>query len=84
VLQREPSSGKTWFPTSSILCNEEHVDAAIRELHEETCLILTSDDLAMLSDAPVRVALLDGQQLVYVLSASVPFPYVTTHLRTPS
>jgi hypothetical protein len=37
-----------------------------------------------LSDAPVRVALPVGQQLVYVYSAYVLVPYVTTHLRTPA
>jgi hypothetical protein len=37
----------------------------------------------MLSDALVRVALPEGQQLVYVYSASVPSPYMTAHLRTP-
>jgi hypothetical protein len=37
-----------------------------------------------LSDAPVRVALPKGQQLVYVCTAYVPIPYVTTHLRTPA
>jgi ADP-ribose pyrophosphatase YjhB (NUDIX family) len=82
VLQREPSSGKTWFPAGSMLSNEEHVDVVVRELHEKSGLILTHDDLIMLSDAPVRVALRDGQQLVYVFSACVPVPYVTTHLRT--
>jgi hypothetical protein len=51
-------------------------------LHEETGLILTYDDLTLLSDAPVRVALPVGQQLVYVYPASVPVPYVTPHLRT--
>jgi 8-oxo-dGTP pyrophosphatase MutT (NUDIX family) len=44
VLQREPRIGKTWFPSGSILPNEEHVNAAIRELHEETRLILTPHD----------------------------------------
>jgi hypothetical protein len=54
-------------------------------LHEETRLILTRDDLTLLSDAPVRVVLPKGQpQLVYVFSAYVPIPYVTTHLRTPA
>jgi hypothetical protein len=38
----------------------------------------------MLSDAPVRVALPDGQQLVYIYSASVPVPFVASHLRTPA
>jgi 8-oxo-dGTP pyrophosphatase MutT (NUDIX family) len=84
VLQREPRSGKTCLPAGSILPNEEHFDVAVRELHEETCIILTPDDLTLLSDAPVRVALLVGQQLVYVYSASVPVSYVTTHLRTPT
>jgi hypothetical protein len=44
---------------------------------------LTFDDSTLLSDAPVCVALPEGQrQFVYVFSASVPVPYVTTHLRT--
>jgi hypothetical protein len=38
-------------------------------------------DLTVLSDAPVRVGLPEGQrQLVYVFSASVLVPCVTTHL----
>jgi ADP-ribose pyrophosphatase YjhB (NUDIX family) len=68
---------------SSRLANEEHVDAAVRELHDECGLILTLDDLTLLSDAHVQVALPLGQQLVYVYSASVHVPCVTTHLRTP-
>jgi 8-oxo-dGTP pyrophosphatase MutT (NUDIX family) len=56
VLQREPRSIKTWFPAGSVTSNEEHVDAAVRELHEETGLILIPDDLTLLSDAHVRVA----------------------------
>jgi 8-oxo-dGTP pyrophosphatase MutT (NUDIX family) len=82
VLQREPRSGKTWFLAGSVSANEETVDVAVRELHEENGLILALDDLTLLSDAPVRVALPIGQQLVYVYTASVPVPYVTTHLRT--
>jgi ADP-ribose pyrophosphatase YjhB (NUDIX family) len=84
VLQREPRNGKTWFPAGSVTANGEHVDAPVRELHEETGLTLTPDDLTLLSDAPVRVALPEGQQLVYVYSASVPVPFVTSHLRTPA
>jgi 8-oxo-dGTP pyrophosphatase MutT (NUDIX family) len=84
VLQREPRTGKTWFPAGSVTSNEEHVDAAVRELHEETGLTLTPDDLTLLSDALVRVALPAGQQLVYVYSAFVLVPYVTSHLRTPA
>jgi ADP-ribose pyrophosphatase YjhB (NUDIX family) len=82
VLQRKPRTGKTWLPAGSVTTNEEPVDAAVRELHEETRLILTPDDLTLLSDTLVRVALPVGQQLVYVYSASVPVPYLTTHLRT--
>jgi ADP-ribose pyrophosphatase YjhB (NUDIX family) len=61
VLQREPGFGKKWFPSGSVSANEEHVDTAVRELQEETGLILTHDDLTLLSDAPVRVALPIGQ-----------------------
>jgi 8-oxo-dGTP pyrophosphatase MutT (NUDIX family) len=62
VLQREPRTGKTWFPAGSVTPNEEPVDAAVRELREETGLILTPDDLTLLNDPPVRVALPVGQQ----------------------
>jgi 8-oxo-dGTP pyrophosphatase MutT (NUDIX family) len=41
VLQREPRTGKTWFPAGSITANEEPIDAAVRQLNEETGLILT-------------------------------------------
>jgi 8-oxo-dGTP pyrophosphatase MutT (NUDIX family) len=84
VLQREPRTGKTWFPAGSVAANEEHVDAALRELHEETGLTLTPDDLTLLSDAHVRVALPEGQQNVYVYSAFVPVSFATSHLRTPA
>jgi 8-oxo-dGTP pyrophosphatase MutT (NUDIX family) len=84
MLQLEPRTGKTWFPAGSIKANEEHVDAVVHELHEETGLTLTPDDLILLSDAPVRVVLLGGQQLAYVYSAYVPVPFVTSHLRTPA
>jgi ADP-ribose pyrophosphatase YjhB (NUDIX family) len=65
-----------------VTSNEEPIDVAVRELHEETCLILTPDDLTLLSDAHVRVALHVGQHLVYVYTASIHVPYVTTQLRT--
>jgi hypothetical protein len=38
--------------------------------------------LTLLGDAPVRVALSDGQQLVFVYSASIPVLFATSHLRT--
>jgi 8-oxo-dGTP pyrophosphatase MutT (NUDIX family) len=66
VLQREPRTGTTWFPAGSVVANQEHVDAAVRELREETGLTLTPNDLTLLSDAHVRVELPDGQQLVYI------------------
>jgi hypothetical protein len=84
VLQREPRSGKTWFRAGSVSANGEHVEDAVRDLHKETRLILTRDDLTPLSDAPIRVALHVGQQLVYVYTAIVSVAYVTTHLRTPA
>jgi 8-oxo-dGTP pyrophosphatase MutT (NUDIX family) len=64
VLQREPRTGKTWFLAGSVTPNEELVDVDVRELHEEAGLTLTPDDLTLLSDAHVRVALPEGQQLV--------------------
>jgi ADP-ribose pyrophosphatase YjhB (NUDIX family) len=82
VLQREPRTGKTWFPAGFVTTNEELVDVAVRELDEETGLTLTPDDLTLLSDAPVRVALPKGQQLVYVYLASVLVPFATSQLRT--
>jgi 8-oxo-dGTP pyrophosphatase MutT (NUDIX family) len=82
VLQREPRIGKTWFPVGSVLPNEEPADAAVRELHEETGLTLTPEDLTVSSDALVRVALPEGRQLVYVYSAYVPVLFATSHLRT--
>jgi 8-oxo-dGTP pyrophosphatase MutT (NUDIX family) len=84
VLQREPRTGITWFPAGSVTANKEPVDDDVRELYEETGLILTPDDLTRLSDAPVHVTLSVGQQLVYVYSTSVHVPYVTAHLRTPA
>jgi 8-oxo-dGTP pyrophosphatase MutT (NUDIX family) len=85
VLHREPRNGKTCFPAGSILPIEKHVDVVIRELLEEIGLTLSFADLTLLSDAPVRVALHEGQcKLVYVHSASVPIPYVTANLRTPA
>jgi 8-oxo-dGTP pyrophosphatase MutT (NUDIX family) len=58
VLQRERRTGKTWLPAGSVTANGEPIDVAARELREETGLTLTPDDLKLLSDAPVRVALL--------------------------
>jgi ADP-ribose pyrophosphatase YjhB (NUDIX family) len=84
VLQREPRTGTTWFPAGFVAANGVLVDAAVRELHDETGLALTPDDLTLLSDAPIRVALPDGQQLIYVYSAFVPVPFVTSQLRTPA
>jgi ADP-ribose pyrophosphatase YjhB (NUDIX family) len=84
VLQREPRTGKTWFPAGSVAANEEPVDAAVRELREETSRALTPYDLTLLSDAPVRVTLPYGQQLVYIYAAYVSVPYATNHLRTPA
>jgi 8-oxo-dGTP pyrophosphatase MutT (NUDIX family) len=83
VLKREPRTDKIWFPTSSILPNEEHVDATIRELFEESGLTLTVNDLTLLSINYVRVPLLaEKHELVYVFAAYVPVPYVTDNLRT--
>jgi hypothetical protein len=46
---------------------------------------LNHDGLTLLSDAPVRVALPEGQhQLVYVFLAYVPILFVTAYLRAPA
>jgi 8-oxo-dGTP pyrophosphatase MutT (NUDIX family) len=80
VLQRELRTSKTWFHAGSILPYEEHVDAAVRKLHEETGLSLNSDNLTLLSNYPVRVSLHERKhQLVYVFSAYVPVPFVTSN-----
>jgi 8-oxo-dGTP pyrophosphatase MutT (NUDIX family) len=84
VLQREPRTGKTWFPLGYVAANEEPVDAAVRELHEKTGITLTPDDFTLLSDVHVRVALPEGQHNVYVYSASVPVSFATSQLRTPA
>jgi hypothetical protein len=82
VLHREPRPRKTWFLAGSIMPNEEHVNVAIHEIIGENSLTLTPDDLTMLSNNPDRVSLLDGKHhLVYVFSAYVPIPFVTTKLR---
>jgi 8-oxo-dGTP pyrophosphatase MutT (NUDIX family) len=83
VLHREPRTCEIWFLVGSVFPNEEHVDAVVHELHEETGLVLTLDDFTVLSDALVRVALPKGQrQLVYVFSASLHVRFVTAYLRT--
>jgi 8-oxo-dGTP pyrophosphatase MutT (NUDIX family) len=75
VLQLEPRYNKTWFPVGSILPNEEPVVVGVRVLHEEIGLVLTPDDLTLLGDAPVRVALHEGQcHLVYIYSTYVLVP----------
>jgi 8-oxo-dGTP pyrophosphatase MutT (NUDIX family) len=57
VLQREPRTSKNWFLAGSMFPNEEHFDATVRELREETGLTLTHDDLTILNNNPVRVSL---------------------------
>jgi 8-oxo-dGTP pyrophosphatase MutT (NUDIX family) len=74
-----------WFIFGTALPNEEHVDAAARELFEKISFTLTVDDLSMFNGADVRVPLHDGNyQLVYVFAPSVHVPYVTTSLCTPT
>jgi hypothetical protein len=83
IYDSEPRTGKTWFLAGSLLPNEGHVHVDVHELLEETSLTLTPDALTMLSDAPVHVALPEGQrQLVYGFSAFARVPYVTANLRT--
>jgi 8-oxo-dGTP pyrophosphatase MutT (NUDIX family) len=83
VLQREPRSSESWFRAGSILSNEEHIDASVRELFEEVGLILTVDDLTMLSNNNVRVPLRASKHhLVYVVAAYLIVPYITANLRT--
>jgi ADP-ribose pyrophosphatase YjhB (NUDIX family) len=83
VLQREPRSGETWFLVGSILRNDEHVDAAVRDLLEETGHTLTQEDFTLLGNNPVQVSLPEGKQkLVYVFSASFPVAFMATNIRT--
>jgi ADP-ribose pyrophosphatase YjhB (NUDIX family) len=83
VLQREHRTSKTWFLAGSNLLNEEHVDAAIRELFEESGLSLTVEDLTRLSGDHARVSLPSRQyELVHVFSAYVHVMYAFANLRT--
>jgi 8-oxo-dGTP pyrophosphatase MutT (NUDIX family) len=83
VLQRKPRTSKTWFPSKSSLPNEKPLDAAVRELLEETGHTLTIGDFTLLSGKPVRAPLPTGNfQYFYVFSASIPAPYVTPNMRT--
>jgi 8-oxo-dGTP pyrophosphatase MutT (NUDIX family) len=67
----------------SILRKEEHVDAAVRDLFEETGLTLTVDDFTLMSGNHLRVPLLAGKcKLVHVFSASVHVSYVKANMRT--
>jgi hypothetical protein len=85
VLRREPRTCKTWFHAGSILPNEAHIDADVRELFEEIDLTLTIDDLSMLSGNPVRVPLPASEyQLVHIFLASMHVPYVVANLCTPA
>jgi hypothetical protein len=85
AFQCEPCTGKAWLPTGIVLPNEEPFDVAVRELLEETGLILTVDDLTILSGIVVRVSLHVGKyHLVYVYSASDHVQYVTANLRKPT
>jgi hypothetical protein len=83
VLQ--PRNGKTWFLAGSILPYEAQVDAAVRELYEETSTTRTIDNFTLLRGNPVRVPSPARQhQSVYVFSVSAHAPYVTANLRTPA
>jgi 8-oxo-dGTP pyrophosphatase MutT (NUDIX family) len=85
VLQREPRTTKVWFPAGSILSNGAHVDAAVREMFEETCLTLTVHDVMMLSGNRVLIPLPARQhQLVHVFSTSVYVLCAIANLRTPT
>jgi ADP-ribose pyrophosphatase YjhB (NUDIX family) len=64
--------------------NEEHVDAAIRKLFEETGMALTVDDLTRVSDAVIRVPLHECKcKLVYEYAASVHVPYMKANHSAP-
>jgi hypothetical protein len=63
----------------------EHLDAAVRVLFEETGMILTVDDCALLSGDVLRVPLLEGNNhLIYVYAAFAHVPKVNANLCTPA
>jgi hypothetical protein len=85
ILKLKIRIGKTKYCVGLILHDEEDVDAAVCELNEKTCLILSPDDLTLLDNNPFRVSLPEARhQLVYVFTASVPVPFVSASTRTPS
>jgi 8-oxo-dGTP pyrophosphatase MutT (NUDIX family) len=75
MLQREPCTCKLWCAAGIVLPNEKHVDAAVRELFEETGLTMTVDNLTLLRGVAVRVSFPASKyKIVYVYSASVYVP----------
>jgi 8-oxo-dGTP pyrophosphatase MutT (NUDIX family) len=80
VLQREPRTGKAWFPSGIVLPNEEHVDADVRELFEQTGTTISVDGLNFLGGRVVCMPLFDSKtKHFYVYVAYVHVPYVTTN-----
>jgi ADP-ribose pyrophosphatase YjhB (NUDIX family) len=85
VLQRETQTRKYWVPAGFVLLKSMPLDAVERELFQEAGLIVTVDDLTLLSGAVVRVPLhARKDQLAYVYTASVHTPHVNAYLRTPA
>jgi 8-oxo-dGTP pyrophosphatase MutT (NUDIX family) len=85
VLWGEPRTCEPWFLASIVLPNKKRVDAAVRELIEETGFILTVDNLTLLSGKLVRMPLPAREyHPVYVFSLSVHVPYVNANMRTPA
>jgi 8-oxo-dGTP pyrophosphatase MutT (NUDIX family) len=57
----EPRNKNAWFHAETVIPNERHVDAFVREMFEETGVSSTVGDLTLSSGSGVHVPLQDNK-----------------------